>query len=216
MMRRLAAAAVVALLASPLPAGADSFDPISIGVHAGTLGYGITFERPLLFDLSARIETGKMTISQTAAYDRTSFTENHHFSNVLAALQWRPNGFRFGLSAGLLLGSDHVDYIARDDLGPYMFNGNSYPVASAGRVTARVNFDRPAIYLGVGTGSGTKHGLAVAANFGVVIRNGVASITADGPASGSSALQRDLGHVAAQLRTHVISPAISAGITYRP
>ena len=170
---------------------ADSFNPISIGVHAGTLGYGITVERPLLFDLSARIETGKMTIAQTAAFDGTSFSENHRFSNVLAALQWRPNGFKFGLSAGLLFGSDRVEYVARNDLGPYTFNGNVYPVAAAGRVMARVNYDRPAIYLGAGTGTGTARGFAVSANVGIVIRNGRASANATGLAAATAALQID-------------------------
>jgi hypothetical protein len=216
MKHRLAAVVAAVLLAFPLPALADSFDPLSFGVHAGSLGYGIIVERPLLFDLSARIETGKMTLAQEAAFDGTSFAEHRQYQNVLVALQWRPNGFRFGVSAGLLFGSDHVDYIARNDLGPYIFNGTVYPVAAAGQVTARVSYDHPAIYLGAGTGTGTKRGFALAANVGIVFRNGTSTIVATGPAAGSAALQADLAHVLGQLRTHVISPAVSVGITYRP
>ena len=156
-----------------------------------------------------------MTLAQEAAFDGTSFAEHRQYR-----MSWsRCNGGRtvpFRLSAGLLFGSDHVDYIARNDLGPYTFNGTVYPVATAGIVTARVSYDHPAIYLGAGTGTGTKRGFALAANVGVVFRNGTSTIIATGPAAGSAALQADLAHVLGQLRTHVISPAISAGITYRP
>ena len=213
---RFALLLTAAVLVLPAAARADSFDPVSIGVHAGTLGYGLTLERPLLFDLSARIETGQMSVSETAAFDGTSYAEIHRFSNVLAALQWRPAGFRFGISAGVLLGSDHVDYIARDDLGPYTINNDLYPVAAAGRVAVRVGFDRPAIYFGIGTGTGLAHGFALTANVGIVIRNGTTTVSASGPAAATPALQRDLAVLGGEFRTHVISPAISIGATFRP
>lgn len=213
---RFAAILTVVLLALPAVARADSFDPISFGVHAGSLGYGLTLERPLLYDLSARIETGQMSVSQSAALDGRSYVQINHFSNVLLAMQWRPSGFRFGASVGVLLGSDHVDYIARDDLGPYTINNDVYPVAAAGRVATRVSFDRPALYLGIGTGTGIIRGFALTANFGIVVRNGYASASASGPAANTPALQRDLAALSGELRTHVISPAISIGATFRP
>lgn len=213
---RFAAILTVLLLALPAAARADSFDPISIGAHAGTLGYGLTLERPLLYDLSARIETGQMSVSQSAAFDGTSYVQINHYSNVLLALQWRPSGFRFGASVGVLLGSDHVDYIARDDLGPYTINNTVYPVAAAGRVAARVSFDRPALYLGIGTGTGIVRGFAFTANFGIVVRNGTSIATASGPAANTPGLQRDLAALAGEFRTHIISPAISVGATFRP
>lgn len=208
------AAAALALL--PAVARADSFDPISIGVHAGTLGYGFTLERPLLFDLSARIETGNMSLTQAATIGGIPSVETQHFANVLTALEWRPQALRFGISAGLLFGSDHTDYIARQDLGAYTINGNVYPVAAAGGVATRVSFDRPALYFGIGTNTGIARGLAIAVNAGIVIQNGIAQTSATGPAAQTPALQRDLLAQNGQFRTRVVYPAVSIGLTFRP
>jgi hypothetical protein len=211
-----AAALAAAIVAWPTLARADSFSAISIGAHAGTLGYGITLERPLLFDLSARVETGAMTVTTNAALDGQSYVQTDRFNNILAALDWRPSGSRFRVSAGLLFGSDSVDYVARSDLGVYVINGSIYPVAAAGRVEARVNYGQPAIYLGVGTGGGVTKGLVISANVGLVIRNGSATTSASGPAASTAALQADLAALQSQLRTHVVKPAISVGLLYRP
>jgi len=216
MKARCVALLAVSLALVPAVARADSFDPISLGVHAGTLGYGVTLERPLLFDLSARIETGNMSISRTATFDGTSFVETQRFANVLAALEWRPAALRFGLSAGLLFSGDRTDYTARQDLGPYTINGNMYPVAAAGRVATRVDFSAPAIYLGLGSNTGILPGLAFAINAGIVVRNGIATTSATGPAAQTAPLQRDLTALNGEFRTHIVYPAISVGLTYRP
>jgi hypothetical protein len=214
---RFAAVLVAAALALlPAAVRADSFDPISIGVHAGTLGYGVTLERPLLFDLSARIETGNMSLTQGAAIGGIPSVETQHFANVLAALEWRPQALRFGISAGLLFGSDHTDYLARQDLGAYTINGSVYPVAAAGQIATRVSFDQPGLYFGIGTNTGIARGLAIAFNAGIVIRNGSVQTSASGPAAQTAALQRDLLAQNGQYRTRVVSPAISLGLTYRP
>jgi acyl transferase domain-containing protein len=208
--------AAAALTLAPAGARADSFDPISVGLHIGTLGYGITLERPLLFDLSARIETGNMSLSGSSTYDGTSFTQTQHFANVLTALAWRPQALRFGISAGLLFSADHVDYSAVPTAGAYTINGNTYTVANAGRLMTRVDLSQPALYFGLGSNTGVYRGLILAINAGVVIRNGIASTSATGPAAQTPALQTDLTHLNGEFRTHIVSPAISVGLTYRP
>ena len=200
----------------PAIARADSFDPISFGVHASTLGYGVTLERPLLFDLSARVTTGLLSTTSTHVIDGNPWTSTFHENNVLVAMDWRPYGGRWRLSGGLLLGGDHVDKVAQS-FGPnYFLNGNPYPVNLAGIVSARVSFANPAIYAGFGGGTGILKGLTIAFDAGFVIRNGTLSTNATGPLQSSAQFENDLAATAAQFRTRLIQPVIGVGLVFRP
>ena len=117
-------------------ARADSFDPISVGLEASTLGYGITFERPLLFDLSARVTTGYLSTSNEQPYDDNPWVSTFHQNNVLVAADWRPYAGRWRLSGGVLFGNDYVVKVAQSFGSNYMLNGNAYPVGAAGVVSA--------------------------------------------------------------------------------
>jgi hypothetical protein len=205
-----------ALCVIPVTARADSFDPISFGVHVSTLGDGITLERPLLFDLSARITTGALSTTRTQTFDNNPWKSTFHENNVLVAMDWRPYGGRWRLSAGLLLGGDYVDKVAQNAGGNYVLNGNVYPVTQAGVVSSRISFAQPALYLGVGTGTGILKGLTIAFDAGIVIRNGTLSTNATGPLQANPQFQADLGTTAAQFRTRLVQPVIGVGLVYRP
>ena len=215
-MRARVAWLTLALVAPPLCARADSFDPISIGVHAGTLGYGLTLERPLLFDLSARVVTGSLSNSQEAVYDGNPWTSTFRARNVLTALDWRPRGGRFRLSGGLLFGRDQIKLAARDYGGFYRINGTVYDMTQAGAVGARLRFDRPGIYAGAGVGTGIVPGLKITFDAGIVVRNGTVTTTSDGPLRGTPGFEGDLAALRGRFRTRIVSPVIGVGLTYRP
>jgi hypothetical protein len=213
---KLVAPLLLALCVSPTIARADSFDPISIGAHVGTLGAGVTLERPLLFDLSARLTTGLLSTTSMQSYNNAPWTSTFHENNVLAAMDWRPYGGRWRLSGGLLFGGDYVNKVAQSTNGNYLLNGNSYPVSGAGVVSARVSYARPAIYLGLGGGTGVLRGLTIDFDAGIVVRNGSLSTSATGPLAGDAAFQSDLAATASQFRTRLIQPVIGIGLVYRP
>ena len=213
---RLVALLLGALCVTPAAARADSFDPISFGVHAGTLGYGITLERPLLFDLSARVTTGSLSTTSTITYDNNPWSSTFHENNVLVAMDWRPYAGRWRLSGGLLLGGDYVDKTAQSVAGNYVLNGNTYAASNAGVVSSRISFARPALYLGFGGGTGILKGLTIAFDAGIVIRNGTLSTNATGPLQGNPQFQADLAATAAQFRTRLVQPVIGVGLVYRP
>lgn len=216
MKSRLVAVLLSALCVVPVAARADSFDPISFGVHASTLGYGITLERPLLFDLSARITTGLLSTSNAQQVNGYPWASTFHENNVLVALDWRPYAGRWRLSGGLLLGGDYVQKVAQV-VGPnYQLNGNLYPVNQAGVVSARISYANPAVYLGFGGGTGILKGLTIAFDAGIVIRNGQLSTSATGPLQGDAQFQNDLNATASQFRTRMIQPVIGVGLVYRP
>jgi hypothetical protein len=213
---RCAALLAGALCVSPAVARADSFDPVSFGVNASSLGYGITLERPLLFNLTARVTTGTLATTAQRTYDGNQWTSTFHENNALVAMDWRPYGGRFRLSGGLLFGSDHVDKTAQSMNGNVLLNGTSYPVSGTGLVSSRVSFPRPTVYLGVGAGTGILKGLTIAFDAGFVIRNGTVSTSATGPLAANPQFESDLAATATQFRSRLIQPVVSVGLVFRP
>lgn len=213
---RSAAILLTALCAVPAGARADSFDPISFGVHASTLGYGITLERPLLFDLSARVSTGWLSYTRQQSYDNDPWTSTFQENNVLVAADWRPYAGRWRLSGGILFGGDRINRVATSVNGSYLLNGTAYPVSQAGVVSSTVSFSRPALYLGAGAGTGITKGLTIAFDVGIVLRNGSLTTSATGPLQNNPAFNADLAATTAQFPTQWIQPVAGIGLVFRP
>jgi len=212
-----AALSAIALCGVPALASADSFDPVSVGVQASTLGFGLTLERPLLFNLSARIATGTLSSTDQQTEGGSPWTETVHESNVLVAADWRPYSGRYRISAGLLFGNDHTDYTAKSVNGTtYAINGVNYPVALAGNVGARVSYPHPAFYIGAGGGTGITRGFTIAFDAGLVLRNGATTTSATGPLGSDPGFQANLQSVAAGLRTRSLQPVVDIGLVFRP
>ena len=215
-MKWRCALALLAVCAGlPSVARADAFDPISFGASASTLGYGITLERPLLFNLSARIASGWLDSSTQQTFGDGRWTSSFHESNILVAMDWRPYAGRWRLSAGLLFGSDHTDKAALAENGSYVLNGNVYPAAGS-TVTGTVSYAHPTFYVGVGAGSGIVKGLTIAFEVGVVLRNGSTTINVTGPLSSNALAQADAAAVAEQFKTRWLQPVASVGLLFRP
>ncbi|MDQ6942378.1 MAG: hypothetical protein M3169_07650 [Candidatus Eremiobacteraeota bacterium] len=216
-MRRLAAASIsLALLGMPAAARADLFSSVSTGVHVSTIGHGITLEKPLLYDFSVRITTGTLSVSDQSTYDTTSYTTTTRFSNVGVIADYRPYGGRYRISGGLVFGNDRIDNVARDAAGMIRVGNGLYPVSGTGTVSARVRFDRPSLYAGVGTGTGLIRGLALEFDAGALVRNGTASASASGALANDPAFRADLARLRGELRTRVVVPVLSVGLVYRP
>lgn len=213
---RVVAVLFGALCALPGVARADSFDPVSFGLHVSTLGDGITLERPLLFNLSARIDTGALSVSSQHTYDHNPWTSTLHENNVLVALDWRPYAGRWGLSGGLLFGGDYVRKVAQAVNASYTLNGDTYPATQAGVVSAQISYARPAIYAGFGGGTGILKGLTIAFDAGLVVRNGSVSTNATGPLQANPQFESDLAVTSGQFRTRLIQPVLGIGLVYRP
>ncbi|HEV3086687.1 MAG TPA: hypothetical protein VGX96_05625 [Candidatus Elarobacter sp.] len=216
-MKRFAAAAcAVALAAMPAAARADLFSSVSYGVHVSTIGDGITLEKPLLYDFSVRVNTGAMSVSQQFSYDNNPYTSTAHYSNFSVIGDYRPYAGRYRISGGLVFGNDRIDNVAREEGALIRVGNGIYPSSGTGTVLARVRFDRPSIYAGVGTGTGLIKGLALTFDAGALIRNGTSTVTATGPLANDPAFRADMQRLRGELRTHVVVPVISVGLVYRP
>lgn len=216
-MRRLAAASfAVAFAALPAAARADLFSSVSTGVHVSTIGHGITLEKPLLYDFSVRITTGTLSVSDESTYDNNPYTTTARYSNAGLIADYRPHGGRYRISGGIVIGNDRIDNVARDVSSLVRIGNGIYPVGGTGQVSARVRFDRPSLYAGVGTGTGLVRGFALAFDAGVLVRNGTASVAATGPLANDPVFRADLERLRNELRTHIVVPVLSVGLTYRP
>ena len=216
-MRRLAAASfAVALAALPAAARADLFSSVSYGAHASTTGYGVTLEKPLLYDFSIRLETGAMSVSQQFSYDGNPYTTTNHYGNVAVIGDYRPYAGRYRISGGLVFGGDRVDNVARAENGALRVGNGVYPFSGTGTVSAHVRYDHPSLYGGVGTGTGLIKGLALTFDAGALIRNGTSTADATGPLAANPAFRADLERLRTEQRTHVVVPVISVGLVYRP
>jgi hypothetical protein len=216
-MRRSAAAFLACALAGmPAAARADLFSSISVGAQFSTIGSGVTLEKPLLYDFSARIATGGGSSSQQLAYDKTPYASTTRFNNVAVIADFRPYGGRYRLSGGLVLGGDRIDNVAEASGGTMRVGNGIYPTTGTGSVTTRLSFDRPSLYAGVGTGTGLIRGFALAFDAGFLVRNGTPSANATGPLASNPAFAADLGRLQNELRTRIIVPVLSVGIVFRP
>ncbi|MBV8580155.1 MAG: hypothetical protein JOZ86_05920 [Candidatus Eremiobacteraeota bacterium] len=216
-MRRLVAAAFAAALAAlPAAARADLFSSVSYGVHVSTIGDGITLEKPLLYDFSVRVETGALSVSQQFSYDKNPYTSTTRYQNYAVIGDYRPYAGRYRISAGLVFGNDGVDNVSRDVAALVRVGNGIYPVSGTGTITARVRYDRPSLYAGVGTGTGLVKGLALTLDAGALVRNGHSTVAASGPLANDPTFRADLERLRGELRTHVVVPVFSVGLVYRP
>ena len=216
-MRRLAAASLAGtLFAIPTAARADLFSSLSYGAHVSTIGDGVTLEKPLLYNFSARIATGSASVSQQFSYDGNPYTATTKYRNLAVIADFRPSGGRYRISGGIVLGNDRVDLTARDDGANLRVGNGLYPVSGTGIVTGRVAYDRPSIYAGVGTGTGLVRGLTLAFDAGVLVRNGTATVNATGPLANDPAFRADMNRVRGEFRTHAVVPVLTLGLTFRP
>lgn len=216
-MRRLAAGTLALTFAAlPVAARADLFSAVSSGVHLSTTGIGLTFERPLLYDFSVRLTTNSLTVSQQLTYDATRYVSTNRYQNLGIIADYRPYAGRYRISGGLLFGNDRIDNFPAPNGSTIAVGSGSYPTGGVGDLTTQVRFDRPTIYLGVGTGTGLIRGFALEVDGGVEIRNGHAFAAATGPLATNAAFQADLERLRNELRTRIVTPVVSVGLVYRP
>jgi hypothetical protein len=215
--RAAAALAAASLGVFPALVRADSFTPVSVGVQTGTLGSGITLERPLLFNFSVRLQTGWLSTSDTPTIAGGPWARDFHEQNVLLAGDWRPDAGRYRFTAGLLLGGDNTTFVAKSVDGiNVIVNNHAYPTAQAGIVSANVGYGRPTLYLGGGIGTGITRGFAVAFDAGIVYRNGAVTTGATGPLANDPRFAADLQTLAGQIPHRGIQPVVDVGLVYRP
>jgi len=221
-MKRSFVAAAVLLAASLFavsPARADDTN-LAIGVHAGTLGYGISLEKPIDDKLAIRVQNGLFSLSANSTSNTVNYNGTLTFSNYATLVDFHPGGGHFRLTAGAVLGNDHINASGTPNGdGTYTINGNLYTAAQVGTLNGQVKLGGFAPYLGIGAGSSHKAGLSFTYDAGIAFRSSTASLSATGTGVGTAQFDADLAAAQAKLQSNAnylkTYPVIDIGLSYR-
>lgn len=212
----------IALIAGLLAGiGSASAGSLDAGLSAGTLGYGpqIGFViQPDKFD--ARLNFGYLDYSYNTTSDNVAYNGHLKLNNVGLLGDWHPFNGGFRVTAGAFYNNNKFDLTGQSSGGTYTFNGVTYTSAQAGSVSAKVDFNTLAPYLGVGWGDNSQSpGLHFTSDVGVMYQGRPkATITATGAAADPS-LAANVKSAQAQLQSDLNSfrwlPVLQVGLVYR-
>jgi hypothetical protein len=211
--------ALGATLLSSIAASANEPIP-TVGLNAGTLGYGIVVERRLTRYVGFRVQNGMLTFSHNGTASDLNYNGNGRFNNVAALADFHPFGGGFRLTAGGLFGNDKLTATGTPTANSYTINGTTYSAAQVGTVNGTVTLGGAAPYFAIGTGSTSRHGLSFGFDAGVALRSPSASLTASNPNASAlpgfsqnlATAQAQLQHDANVLRTY---PVVNFAFAYK-
>lgn len=212
------------LLGSALAAaciGSAAAAPLDAGLTAGTLGYGPQVGMVIVPDkFDARLNLGYLRYNYNTTSDSVAYTGNLKLQNLGLLGDWHPFGGAFRLTGGVFYNDNQFSLTGQSSGGTYTFNGVTYSSAQAGTVTANVDFNKVAPYVGFGWGSGGDGaGLHFTSDFGVMYQGRPnATITATGAAA-NPALASDVKAAQSQLQSDLNNfqwyPVVQIGVVYR-
>ncbi len=211
-------AVLAATIASIGAASAGQFDT---GLTGGTLGVGPQIGMVIVPNkLDARLNFGYLHYSYNTTSDGVYYDGHLKLQNVGLLGDWHPMGGAFRLTAGLFYNDNKFDLTGQPSGGTYTINGNTYTAAQAGTVTASVDFNSVAPYVGFGWGDNSDGaGLHFTSDFGVMYQGTPsAHVTATGAAA-NPALASDVQAAQAKLQSDLNNfkwyPVVQVGLVYR-
>lgn len=201
--------------------GGASASQVDAGLTTGTLGYGPQLGfvvSPNKFD--ARLNAGYLNYRYNTSSDGIAYNGHLKLNNLGVLGDWHPWGGAFRLTGGLFYNGNKFDLTGQSSGGTITINGVTYTSTQAGTVTAKVDFNSVAPYVGFGWGNDSEDaGLHFTSDFGVMYQGKPkATLNATGAAS-DPALAANLQAAQSQLQSDLNSfqwyPVLQAGIVYR-
>ncbi len=217
-MRRLfATAAVLALLAFPGVAPADT----SLGLRGGTLGGGVELSYALSQRAALRLNADGYNFKRTDTHDNIDYDMKLKLQTASLLGDWFPFANNFRVSLGAVFNGNKLALKGQPSGGSYIINGVPYNAQDVGSLDATVDFNKAAPYFGIGYGRPINSGLSLILDLGVMFQGSPRSkINATCTAStlNCAALQNDARAEQSRLDTSLHSfkyyPVISLGLAY--
>ena len=236
-MERFAIAALMALACSAIsittgPGRSLAADgSLQLGLHGGTLGLGANAGFSVSEQLTMRAMINYLELDYEETESGNRYDGDLDLQSFGLVAEWHPfaNGFR--LTGGAFLNNNEVSATAQDD--DLDIGGTAYDA----RMSARVDFDSIAPYLGVGFDSGFgEPGFGFAFDVGVlyqgsprisgsgsvgnncsfeISRGGAATISNGCPGGLKADLELEHADLEDDIDGFVWYPALSLGVSYR-
>jgi hypothetical protein len=216
-MRKYLLAILVGTLSAPAFA-ADNNASVDLDVHLSTLGYGLGIAFPMTDSIAGRVGFNKFSKGIDKTSDSVNYTGDLKLSSFEALADWHPFNGVTHLTAGVMSNGNKLEMKAVP-VGTYTINGNPYPASDVGTMTAAVDFNKVAPYLGFGwSGQAKNTGFSFKSDFGVLFQgkpkstitctnpNNIAQLAADCTAA-QATMNEDL-------KNFKYYPVISLGIGY--
>ena len=216
-MKKYLLAVLVGTLSSPAFASDKaSFD---VDAHLSTLGYGLGVAFPMTDTIAGRLGFNQLSRS----FDKTSGSVNYagdlKLSSFDALADWHLFNGVTHLTAGLMYNNNKLAMTAVPSGSTITINGNTYPSSAVGTMTAAVDFNKVAPYLGLGwSGQAKNTGFSFKSDFGILFQGKPkATVTCTNPlndptlATDCKAAQTTLGD---DLKNFKYYPVISFGLGY--
>jgi hypothetical protein len=177
MSKKLAAAALAALLFLPEIASADT----SVGLRAGTLGLGAELSYAVSQQVALRIGADTYSPKEVSVTkEDIDYDAKAKLRSGSLLVDWFPFTNNFRISLGAILNRNKITATGKPDAnGQYTIGGSTFQANQIGTPEADVTFRKTAPYFGIGYGRPINSGLSFISDLGVMFQGSpTATLTA--------------------------------------
>lgn len=150
-------------------AGAQAVE-YDVGVNVGTLGVGPELGMTVIPNkFRARLTTGFGSYSETVTVNGTEYEGDIEMRNAGLLADYHPFGGYFRVTGGVIFNDNSYSAVGDPKNFKVYYNGQVYPAQPGDRITAEVDTNPVAPYLGIGWSSASSEpGLSFRADIGVM------------------------------------------------
>lgn len=193
---------------------------ISVGLNAGTLGFGAESTVHIAPWLNFRATATYLSATYKTTIERVDFDYDLESLGARLMLDLYPTRLKnFRISAGLVISDMEVTVEGEPDRNAIL-NGNVYTPEQMGRLRGRASYETVAPYLGIGWGNSVKPDalLTVSLDIGVMLQDYSFRLSSNGTEAGNEPFESDLNSVRSETTDVLdwlkIYPVVSLGFAY--
>jgi hypothetical protein len=195
---------------------------LSIGVRAGTLGYGAEVGKLVTSHLGVRVAAYAFSYAREQGFEDVRYDASVKLRHASALVDLFPGRRgKFHLTGGVVTGTTEATGRGVPENDTFYLDGQPYSSADVGALTGAVRFPRVRPYGGLGWGTPAKNsgGIGFSTDFGAVYGGPKAVLTASN-AGASAQLRADLEAQRADTQETLdqyarFYPVLNFGLTYR-